>query len=233
MHNQTVTPEQFKKALLIFAKRPFPGKVKTRLVPHLSPEEAAELYRCMLGDVMEMVTNFHDLALYLFYEDMGGAREYFSRTAPGIMAHPQRGNDLGERMEEAFRFAFSMGHGATVIIGTDAPDLPPAYIRDAYDRLENRKNGAVFGPCEDGGYYLLGLMRPNRALFHDLPWSSGRVLQESLKKAQDAGMEVSLLPMWHDVDTVTDLERPELLDEENCAPLTRNFIRNWMRRNPR
>lgn len=228
-HKQKVMPEEPKKALLIFAKHPLPGMVKTRLVPPLSPEEAADLYRCMLGDVMEMVTNFSDLALYLFYEGMDGARDYFAGFAPGITSHPQRGNDLGERMAEAFRFVFAMGHGAAVIIGTDAPDLPPAFIKEAFGRLESGKSKAVFGPCEDGGYYLLGLVQHNRALFRDLPWSSSAVLQESLKRAKEEGIEVSLLPMWHDVDTVADLERPELLAEENGAPRTRKFIGNWHR----
>ena len=227
-HKQKVMLEQLKqKALLIFAKRPLPGKVKTRLVPPLSPEAAADLYRCMLGDVLAMVAGFPDLSLYLFYEDIEGARDYFAGIAPGNMSLPQEGKDLGERMAEAFRVVFAMGHGAAVIIGSDAPDLPPAYIKEAFSRLESGKSRAVFGPCEDGGYYLLGITQLHRALFRDLPWSSGTVLQESLKRAVEAGIEVSLLPMWHDVDTAADLERPELLAEENGAPRTREFIENW------
>lgn len=222
-------PEQLKQALLIFAKRPLPGKVKTRLVPPLSPEQAAYLYRCMLGDVMAMVASFTDLSLYLFYEDIGGAREYFAGIAPGIKSLPQEGKDLGERMAEAFRVVFAMGHGSAVVIGTDAPDLPPAFIEEAFGRLESGKDKAVFGPCEDGGYYLLGITRLHCALFRDLPWSSGALLGESLKRAQEAGIEVSLLPMWHDVDTAADLERPELLAEENGASLTREFIANWLK----
>ncbi len=220
-------PEQLKKALLIFAKCPRPGKVKTRLVPPLSPKQAADLYRCMLGDVMAMVAGLPDLSLYLFYEDIEGARDYFAGIAPGIVSLPQEGKDLGERMAEAFRVVFAMGHGAAVIIGTDAPDLPPAYIKEAFSRLESGKSRAVFGPCEDGGYYLLGITQLHRALFRDLPWSSGTVLQESLKRAAEAGIEASLLPMWHDVDMAADLERSELLAEENGAPQTREYIENW------
>jgi len=178
---------------------------------------------------MEMVTNFPELALFLFYEDMEDAREYFAGIAPGVTSYPQRGNGLGERLEEAFRVVFAMGHGVAVVIGTDAPDLPPAYIKEAFYRLESGQSEAVFGPCEDGGYYLLGLMRLSRALFRDLPWSSGAVLQESLKRAKEAGIEATLLPMWHDVDSAADLERPELLAEDNGALLTREFVRNWQR----
>jgi rSAM/selenodomain-associated transferase 1 len=222
-------PEQLKKALLVFAKRPLPGKVKTRLVPPLSPEEAANLYQCMLADVLAMVTKLPGLFLCLFYEETEGAHEYFTGIAPGITSLPQQGKDLGEKMAEAFRVVFVMGHVAAVVIGTDAPDLPPDYIKEAFSRLESGKSKAVFGPCEDGGYYLLGITRLHRALFRDLPWSSGTVLRESLKRAKEAAIEFSLLPVWHDVDTAADLERPELLAEENGAPLTREFIANWLK----
>jgi len=223
-------PEQLKKAMLVFAKRPLPGKVKTRLVPPLSPEDAADLYQCMLADVLGMAAKLPGLFLCLFYEETEGAHEYFTGIAPGMTSLPQRGKDLGEKMADAFCVVFAMGYEAAVVIGTDAPDLPPYYIEETFGRLESGKCEAVFGPCEDGGYYLLGITRLHRVLFRDIPWSSGAVLRESLKRAEEVGIDVSLLPMWHDVDTAADLERPELLAEENEAPRTRKFIANWRRR---
>jgi uncharacterized protein len=177
-YKQKVMPEQLKKALLIFAKHPLPGKVKTRLVPLLSPEEAANLYQCMLADVLAMAAKLPGLFLCLFYEETEGAHEYFTGIAPGITSLPQRGKDLGEKMAEAFRVVFAMGNRAVVVIGTDAPDLPSSYIEEAFGRLESGKGEAVFGPCEDGGYYLLGITRLHSALFRDIPWSSGAVLRE-------------------------------------------------------
>ena len=219
-----------KKALLIFAKRPVPGMVKTRLVPAISPEQAADLYRCMLGDIMAKVQSNPRFDSYLFYLETNGACDYFGIYAPGITLLPQKGKDLGEKMAEAFHAVFSRGYATAIIVGSDAPDLPLHYIEAAFDRLERRECEAVFGPCEDGGYYLLGMRMLNTALFRDVPWSSNEVLAVSLERAREAGIKVSLLPVWHDVDEAADLERRELLDEGNGAPLTRAFLRNLLKR---
>ena len=88
----------------------------------------------------------------------------------------------------------------------------------------------MFGPSEDGGYYLLAMRELHAGLFRDVPWSSGEVLAKSLERAEVAGVRVSLLPVWHDVDTADDLERPELLDAGNGAPRTREFIGDWLKR---
>lgn len=216
--------KELKKALLIFAKQPIPGEVKTRLVPPLSPEQAAELYGCMLEDILAKTAHFIDVERYLYYDGGEGAAGYFSAKAAGITCIPQRGKDLGERMAEAFREAFAMGHGPALIIGTDSPDLPPSYIEEAFCRLESGDSDAVFGPTKDGGYYLVGMASLHRQLFRDIPWSSDMVLRDTLERAGHAGIRVSLLPPWHDVDTAADLRRPELLDEFNGAPLTRKFL---------
>ena len=224
--------KQLKKALLLFAKCPQPGVVKTRLVPPLLPEEAADLYRHMLCDIMAKVTLLNEMERYLFYEEGREAREYFAERAPGMSCFPQQGKDLGERMANALRTVFSMGHHAAVVIGTDSPDLPISFINKAFGLLECGGSETVFGPTEDGGYYLVGMTRLYRELFLDIPWSSERVLRESLKRVDEIGITVSLLPIWHDVDIAADLARAELLDEENGAPLTREFIKKWLRAYP-
>jgi rSAM/selenodomain-associated transferase 1 len=221
--------EQLKKALLIFAKQPVPGKVKTRLSPPLFPEEAAELYRCMLGDVLATAAALTDVKQYLFYDGGEEALEYFRERAPAMTCVPQRGKELGERMENALRDVFSHGNGAAVIIGSDSPDLPAAFIEDAFGRLGQGEDVVVVGPSEDGGYYLIGMASLNRHLFRDIPWSSAHVMEETLKRAYGAHIAVSLLPMWRDVDTAADLERPELRDGRNGAPLTREFLLNRLK----
>jgi rSAM/selenodomain-associated transferase 1 len=198
--------------------------VKTRLVPPLSPEEAAELYRCMLGDILTKTASLTSVAKFLFYEEGEGAREYFAACAGGLTCLPQKGRELGERMAEAFRAVFDAGYEAAVIIGSDSPDLPLSFIEEAYTRIGASGPDALFGPSEDGGYYLLGLRRLHDQLFRDITWSSGDVLRESLRRAEAAGIRTALLPIWHDVDTAADLMRPELVDERNGAPLTREFI---------
>lgn len=212
------------RSLIIFAKHPSPGRVKTRLSPPLSPETAAELYRCMLCDTIAMARRLPDLRLCLYYQDDAGAGGYFASLAPGVEARPQRGIDLGERMANAFRDQFRDGADRVAIIGSDSPDLPGEYILKAYDLLDGGDDG-VFGPAEDGGYYLLAMGRMWRELFAGLPWSSGDLLNASLERGRGAGMRVSLLPEWYDMDTSADLLGAIDRGGMPSAPLTDSFLR--------
>lgn len=220
------------KALIIFAKRPSPGRVKTRLVPHLTAEEAAELYRRMLLDILAKTGQITDVDKFLFYEQWAGAAEYFAETASGGFICPQVGKGMGERLETAFDHVFRRGYGEVAVIGTDSPDLPVSFVERAFDLLRFPDVDAVFGPAVDGGYYLVAMARLHRELFRDIPWSTGKVLQRSLSKAAGAGVATALLPLWHDVDTAADLLRPELVDPDNGAPLTREFILRHQLRSP-
>lgn len=221
--------KELKKGLIIFAKRPAPGRVKTRLSPPLSPEQAAELYRCMLLDVLAKAATLPGVDKRIFYEPEEDAAAFFAETAAGMECFPQNGKGLGEKMANAFSELFAMGYGRVAIIGTDLPDLPMGYVEEAFGRLESGEIDAVFGPSEDGGYYLLALREPHGELFRDVPWSSGEVLAKSLERAEEAGVRVSLLPTWHDVDTAGDLHRLELLDAGNGAPRTREFLGSWLK----
>lgn len=212
-------------ALIVFAKQPLAGKVKTRLTTVLSPEEAAELYRCMLIDTLSKVKRLQTVDIYLFFEGDGDAASYFATIAAGIETLPQRGNDLGERMMDAFQRTFERGYESVAIIGTDSPDLPVSFIEEAFLSLEDTYLDAVFGPSEDGGYYLLALKRLHAELFKGIGWSSQAVLRESVAMAEKIGMRTTMLSFWHDVDTVADLHRADLLDINNGAPLTRAFIK--------
>ncbi|WP_236685578.1 TIGR04282 family arsenosugar biosynthesis glycosyltransferase [Geobacter pickeringii] len=142
------------KALLIFAKKPTPGRVKTRLVPPLSAVEAAELYRCMLFDVLANVGQITGVALHLCYGE--GGRDYFEATMPSVGLFPQEGDDLGERMAGAFRRAFAQGYRRVAIVGTDSPDLPPEFVERAYELLADPDVDVVFGPSADGGTTFWG-----------------------------------------------------------------------------
>lgn len=211
-------------ALMVFAKRPMAGRVKTRLTPPFSPQDAAELYRRMLLDILAKCTRMGGTDLLLFYEPGEGAGPFFQETAPGWTCLPQEGSDLGERLASAFRAAFERGYGAAAVVGTDSPDLPVEYVDRAFDLLAEASVDAVFGPTEDGGYYLLALKSLQSALFHDIPWSTGKVLECSLARAAEAGLRVALLPAWYDVDTVDDLRRPGLVAAVSVAPLTAEYV---------
>lgn len=206
-------------ALAIFAKTPLPGLVKTRLSPPLSPEQGAELYRCMMLDTFSRVGSL-PVDTFIFY---AGDEAFFREAAPSVPLLPQSGACLGTRLEDAFTALQSLGYDARVVIGTDAPDLPLAFIRQAFDLLAAGKD-VVFGPAEDGGYYLVGVRGGFEALFRDIPWSGPQVLERSLERAAEAGLTCALLPAWYDVDGVDDLGRAGLSDPDNGAPLTRRFL---------
>ena len=207
--------------LAVFAKTPLPGRVKTRLAPHLSPEEGAELYRCMLLDTIAKVRDL-PVDSVIFYE---GEEGFFRDLAPGMLLVPQQGSGLGERLEHAFETLGTLGFRARVVIGTDAPDLPLRFIEEAF-RLLAAGSEAVFGPAEDGGYYLVGLSGGYGTHFRDIPWSGAQVLALSRERARNEGFATALLPPWYDVDGFEDLLRPGLSDPENGAPLTRGFLRD-------
>lgn len=213
-----------RRALIIFAKQPLPGTVKTRLSPPLTTAEAATLYDCMLRDTMETATSLAGITPFLFFQDDPGAGDYFAGIAPDTICLPQRGNDLGERMKSAFQELFDRKFTEVAIIGTDSPHLPPEHVYEAFALLEFMHTDLVFGPAWDGGYYLLAMKRVWDELFGGLPWSSGDLLAASVEAAKDACLGASFLPEWHDLDTADDLQRPELLDENNRAKRTREFL---------
>jgi rSAM/selenodomain-associated transferase 1 len=212
------------RALIVFAKKPQAGKVKTRLSPPLSQQEAAGLYHCMLEDSLAMALSLRGIIPFIFFQDDAAAADYFAALAPGVFAIPQRGGDLGERMKNAFSELLSRGFSHVAIIGTDSPDLPPTYINEAFELLTREETDVVFGPAEDGGYYLLALKQVWEELFSGLPWSSDGLLAASIARAESLGLGIGLLPQWHDVDTAADLERPTLLAATSSAKKTREFL---------
>jgi rSAM/selenodomain-associated transferase 1 len=178
----------------------------------------------MIHDSVETARTLSGITPFIFFQDDPGAGDYFTTLAPEIYSTPQRGTDLGMRMENAFVDIFSRGFAAVAIIGTDSPDLPPEYIIEAFARLGDEQTDVVFGPAEDGGYYLLAMKEVWGELFTGLPWSSDRLLAASIARAKNLHLGASFLPVWHDIDTEADLKRPELLEEKCTAVNTREFL---------
>lgn len=193
-----------KKTLIVFAREPLPGKVKTRLAASLGDQHASRLYENMLQQVLETTRQLRDIETIVFWaceeeslQMLTGRYQCNSRSqSPG---------DLGQRMQAACAEMFSEGSTVCCIIGSDAPDLPMPYILEAYRLLEMQHSDVVFGPSRDGGYYLLGLCQVLPALFTNISWSSSEVLEQSLAAAKDSGLSTALLPEWQDIDTVEDL----------------------------
>jgi hypothetical protein len=194
-----------KSLVVIVAKEPVPGRVKTRLSPEISATDAAGLYRCFLLDRIGAVRRMTgvDRAVAFTPEDAMGA----FRTLPldGFELFPQRGADLGERLNNIFLDKLANGYDAVSIVDSDSPDLPCAFIKESLRVLLSKQAEVVFGPCHDGGYYLVGMRKPNPELFRNIPWSTSRVLSSSLEKSRRLGLDVKLLSFWNDLDTFKDL----------------------------
>lgn len=196
---------QARLLLVVVAKAPVPGLVKTRLTPRLSPEEAAGLYRCFLQDRIMTIAGLKGIDLAIAYTpaDAGNMFAPFSRHGIGLFC--QKGRDLGERLNNIFLEKLTGGHAAVCIVDSDSPDLPPGTIQESFKRLLSGQTDVLFGPCRDGGYYLVGMRQPYPELFDDIPWSTERVLSDTLEKARQGGIKTDLLPWWSDLDTFEDL----------------------------
>lgn len=194
-----------KLLLVVVAKTPLPGEVKTRLLTKLTPTEATDLYSCFIRDRIKEISRLQGVDLAIAFTP-ADSRAYFARfLSNGFQLFPQQGRNLGERLHNIFVRKLSQGYQAVCIIDSDTPDLPRSLVARAFDWLASASADAVFGPCEDGGYYLVGLRQAQSELFADIPWSTSRVLPLTLQKAGSLGLRTKLLPQWNDLDTFDDL----------------------------
>ena len=200
--------------LVIIAKQPQVGTTKTRLSPPLTLSAAAELFEALLFDTIDLASSISglDLAVAVTPPD---SIPYFERvTPPGTLLLPVTCPDIGDCLTQVFEQLLQMGYAQVLAFNSDGPSLPGQYIQQALHLL--RDHDVVFGPSEDGGYYLVGLAEFYPQLFADIEWSTPRVLPESLDKAGQEGLSVALLPTWYDVDTGVGLKR--LLRETRTLP---------------
>ncbi len=207
--------QRAESALVIFAKAPVPGQVKTRLCPPLTPDEAATLHGSFVLDTLERtktaVTKFH-LPMDRFLACAPAAAHVFFKIMEerhGVQLMDQVGDNLGVRMAQVFSTIFSRGYKQVLIVGTDVPTLPLTHYQQALSLLT--EHDLVLGPAQDGGYYLIGLTRPQPDLFRNMPWSTERVLSLTRQKADALGLKTALLSTWRDIDTIDDLRA--LIDE--------------------
>jgi len=197
--------EHAKLLLVVVAKAPVPGEVKTRLYPDLAIDEATHLYSCFIQDRIKEIGNLTamDLAISYTPED---SKQYFTRfISNGFQLFPQRGKDLGERLSNIFEDKLADEYDAVSIIDSDTPDLPRSIVEQSFQLLLSNGVDVVFGPCDDGGYYLVAMRRPHPDLFQQIPWSTEAVLAATLERARKLGLKVELLPRWNDLDIFEDL----------------------------
>ena len=191
------------RALYVVAKQPAAGQTKTRLCPPLQGEEAADLYAAFLADTLAIMRCVPQVRRGIAYLPEGGDA-YFRALAPDMELVLQQGNSLGERLDHLITQALADGAAQVVVMDSDSPTLPPHYVAQAYALLDGDAD-AVFGPCHDGGYYLVGMKRPLPALLREVQMSTPKVLADTLAIAARDGLHVGLLPEWYDVDTGEEL----------------------------
>ncbi len=200
-------------ALVLFAKAPVPGQVKTRLCPPLTDDEAASLHGSFVLDALERSAQAairgvakHAPRFDRFVACSPSSEHVFFKILEernGVRLIDQMGDDLGGRMEHALAEMFRIGYQRSVIVGTDLPALPASVYDDAFGLLA--QHDLVLGPSLDGGYYLIGLSRTAPEIFRQIPWSTPDVLTLTQTKAHALGLKVALLEPQRDVDTVDDV----------------------------
>jgi rSAM/selenodomain-associated transferase 1 len=224
-------------ALAIMTKAPRAGAVKTRLQPPLTATEAAELNVCFLRDTASAISRTGGKARGVAVYTPVEARHEYDRILPcDFELLPQRGNGFGERLFLATEDLLRVGFQSCCLIDSDSPTVTAEVFRETVDALEGEAERVVLGPTDDGGYYLIGMKYPYVQLFADIDWSTERVFDQTVTRAQEIGLEVHLLPSFFDVDDRTALRRlcDEVLGKDGeSAPATTDFLRQIVDREGR
>ena len=192
-----------KELIIVFVRNPELGKVKTRLALAIGKKKALDIYKGLLIHTHKVLSNCNCDCAVFFSEQI-----YHSGLwkVKGFKKFIQKGDTLGEKMNNAFKKGFELGYQKIIILGSDLPDLNSDLIKNAFFKLT--PNDYVIGPSEDGGYYLLGMKKLNNALFKNKKWSTNSVFIDTLKDIKDC--KIGLLPKLNDIDTFEDLKKSKL-----------------------
>jgi rSAM/selenodomain-associated transferase 1 len=191
------------KALIIFVRNPVLGKVKTRLAATIGNEKTLLLYKHLLQHTHSITENL-PVTKFVFYADYVNEDDLWN----GFEKRLQQGNDLGERMKNAFAELFKSGFTNICIIGSDCYELTSDILADAFEKLS--AVDVVAGPVSDGGYYILGMNKPVPDFFMNKEWSTDNVFADTLKDAAAQNLSLYQLPLLHDIDTEADLRNSAL-----------------------
>jgi len=193
-----------KYGILFFVKYPKLGKVKSRLSNKIDKKIVLNLYRNFVEDLLNML-NKTDYSVIICYHPKDAMKNFKKWLGEEYQYIPQIGNNLGERLKNSFIKGFNLGFKMLTVIGSDSPDLPKKIIHESFQSLKN--NDSVIGPCEDGGYYLIGFNEESFLpdVFDNIPWSSSEVFNKTVNILDKSNHKFHILQIWHDVDTINDL----------------------------
>lgn len=201
-------------AIILFAKAPVPGRVKTRLQEWLGTGATLALHCAFVLDMLEKLLTLSDLADVELHSDI----ETDAWERAGVSQSVQSAGDLGLKMLHALSTALSQGRERLCIVGSDAPTLPPDHLRT----LLVSPADLALGPCEDGGYYAIACRRTHPGMFDRVAWSSSEALIQTERAARAAGLTVERGPVWYDVDLPEDVRRLER--DPNLPSHTRHWF---------
>jgi rSAM/selenodomain-associated transferase 1 len=193
--------KETRRLIIVFYRNPRKGKVKTRLAISVGEDVALKIHLHLSMHTNGMVTQVQSDKVVFYDHEI--VNNDFWETA-SFQKCLQSGNDLGERMFEAFNWGFSQGYKEVLIIGTDCPGITPIILESAFDLLIN--NDAVIGPAADGGYYLLGIKKSSPDLFNGIDWGSDVVFKQTTSRLDSAGYSFSVLQELRDIDRPEDLD---------------------------
>lgn len=214
------------RIVMVVAKAPASGQTKTRLGASIGMQAAADLYRCMLLDVLDVVRRVPGVTPAIAYLPRG-SEAFFTEVAPDFELVLQQGDDLGARLDHVLGACLSDGFTQAAVMSSDTPLVDPAAIAQAFVALDDGHDVAL-GPCDDGGYYLMALDAPRPSLLRPIEMSTPRVLQDTLAAAAQSNLRVALLPTTPDIDTIDDLTRFEVLLAKHPGHVATR-TRQWLR----
>lgn len=199
------TREMKKKtaSIILFVKYPAEGKVKTRLAKSIGNPKAAKIYTALAEHVVKKMKRLKNSYNYIFYSDESEKEKIKKWIRGNFFYAPQKGDDLGERMSNAFKLVFGHSAEKVLIIGTDIPDLSTKIINDAIKKLDYYD--VVIGPSPDGGYYLLGMKKFTPKLFENITYSTNTVFEDTIQRIKDGNLSYHILETIEDIDTEDEL----------------------------
>lgn len=198
-------PLHASSCILFFIKAPKPGSVKSRLAQAIGQEHATQLYKNFVLDLLSLLQTLVYKTL-IFYTPTDAENSIQTWLGKDFCYYPQVGEDLGERLENAFNKAFELGYQKVIVIGSDSPDLTSNILQTAFLALED--HDGVIGPTHDGGYYTIGFSKSGffSDVFKDIIWSTDTVFETTLSILRQHQKTIYQLPCWYDVDTIDDLQ---------------------------